>query len=238
MKKFLAALVSLAVLVGLATPAQAVIGGTVSTYGPWAVRMLVNGEPFCTATAVAPNWILGADHCFRGFDDSELSFRVGNLDQRLGREIRPIPGTRRGNPHTDMMLIEVPAMNVPVLRLADPGDDPVGAPVTVYGWGATCGDEGSCQSDVLRQAEMRILPMGDQRCVENHFSVPGGPDICIESVHGVPAGGDSGGPVVLTRPDGVQVLVAVLAYGDRVSLSSGGEIAQQREWIRSVIGEG
>lgn len=39
-----------------AAPASAVIGGSSSTYGPWAVRMLVDGKPECTATAISPEW--------------------------------------------------------------------------------------------------------------------------------------------------------------------------------------
>ncbi len=63
-----------------AVPASAVIGGSRSTYGPWAVRMLVDGKPECTGTAVAREWILSASHCFyeqaEPIADKRISFRV------------------------------------------------------------------------------------------------------------------------------------------------------------------
>lgn len=48
----LTALLLVAGSVMSSAPASAVIGGSKSTYGPWAVRMLVDGEPACTGTAV------------------------------------------------------------------------------------------------------------------------------------------------------------------------------------------
>ncbi len=103
-------------------PASAVIGGSKSTYGPWAVRMLVDGEPACTGTAVARQWILTASHCFyeqaEPVPDKRISFRVGNLDMRRGKTVHPIPRKRVGSAHADMMLIKVDPMNVRTARLS------------------------------------------------------------------------------------------------------------------------
>ncbi|GAA5162446.1 S1 family peptidase [Amycolatopsis dongchuanensis] len=224
-----------------ATPASAVLGGSVSDYGPWAVRMLVDGLPECTGTAISPEWVLSAGHCFfelpdAPFAESRIEFRVGSLDQRDGVVVHPVPGSRMDNPVADMTLIKVPPMAVQPARLSD---DPVqpGQLVREYGWGATCTeDENQCQSDVLKQADLEVLPTGAAECAG--FSVPGGPDFCLRKVSGEPAGGDSGGPVMTSGPRGSEVLVGVLAASDRETMAGAGEISQQREWIRSVTGIG
>ncbi|MFF9480601.1 S1 family peptidase [Streptomyces sp. NPDC014733] len=221
-----------------ATPAAAVIGGTQSTYGPWAVRMLVDGKPECTGTAVAPEWILSASHCFyeqaQPIADRRITFRVGDLDMRKGTTVHPVPGARKGAAAADMMLVRVPKMKIPTAR---PATKPVvpGQLVRQYGWGATCtGDENTCQSPLLKQSDLRVVRPDDPRC--DGFSAPGGSDFCMEKVTGVPAGGDSGGPVMSTAPNGTATLLGVFDTSDRERIAGAGEIAGQLTWIRSVIG--
>lgn len=142
-------------------PASAVIGGSKSTYAPWAVRMLVDGKPECTGTAVAPQWIISASHCFfeqaEPIADKRISFRVGSLDMRKGITVHPVLRGRVGSARADMMLIKVPPMKVRTARLATAGVHP-GQAVRQYGWGATCtGDENTCQSPVLKQSDLRVL---------------------------------------------------------------------------------
>ncbi|MEU3711916.1 S1 family peptidase [Streptomyces catenulae] len=221
------------------TPAAAVIGGSTSTYGPWAVRMLVDGKPECTATAIDPEWIIGASHCFfehaDPIADKRISFRVGNLDMTKGTTVHPVPGGRRGAAEADMMLVKVPPMTIPTARLATSPVKP-GQRVRQYGWGATCtGDENACQSPVLKQSDLRVVRPDDPRC--DGFSVPGGTDFCMEKVTGVPAGGDSGGPVMSIAPNGTETLLGVFDTSDRERIAGAGEISQQLTWIRSVIGK-
>lgn len=218
-------------------PASAVIGGSKSTYGPWAVRMLVDGEPVCTGTAVTREWIISASHCFReggeSIADKRISFRVGDLDMRKGTTVHPLPGTREGSGESDMLLIKVPPMKVRTAPLAT-GPAEVGQEVLQYGWGATCtGDEGSCQSPVLKQSQLKVVPPDDPQC--EGFTVPGGPDFCLEKVSGIPAGGDSGGPVMSIGPRGEETLLGVFNASDREKLARAGGISQQLDWIRSVI---
>ncbi|WP_371539106.1 trypsin-like serine protease [Streptomyces sp. NBC_01023] len=216
-----------------AGPASAVIGGSVSTYGPWAVRMVIDGKPECTGTAITSQWIITASHCFfeqaQPVADSRISFRVGSLDERKGTTVRPVRGSRVGNPKADMMLIKVSPMKVRVARLATAGARP-GQLVRQYGWGATCsGDENTCQSPVLKQSELRVLRSDDPRC--DGYAVPGGTDFCAEKVSGIPAGGDSGGPVMTTGPRGTETLIGVFFGSDRESFAGAGEISQQLKWI-------
>ncbi|MEW2526446.1 trypsin-like serine protease [Streptomyces sp. NPDC047071] len=218
-------------------PAFAVIGGKKSTYGPWAVRMLVDGKPACTGTAVSRQWILTASHCFyeqaQPVADKRISFRVGNLDMRKGKTVRPIPRKRVGSAHADMMLIKVAPMNVPTARLSKVGVRR-GQIVRQYGWGATCTtDESACQSRVLKQSDLKVVRANDPLCAGH--TAPGGPDFCMKKVTGIPAGGDSGGPVMTIGPRGKETLIGVFNGSDREKSAEAGEVSQQLSWIRSVI---
>ncbi|MFF8729397.1 S1 family peptidase [Streptomyces sp. NPDC015171] len=219
-----------------AAPASAVIGGSVSTYGPWAVRMLVDGKPECTGTAVTREWILSASHCFyetaQPIADRRISFRIGNLDYRKGTTVRPLAGKRVGSATSDMMLVKVSPMKVQVPPLDDSGVT-VGQKVRQYGWGATCtDDENSCQSPVLKQSDLRVVRQDDPLCAG--FTAPGGPDFCMKKVSGIPAGGDSGGPVMTIAPHGRERLVGVFNGSDREKSAEAGEVSQQLKWIRDV----
>ncbi|WP_369354702.1 trypsin-like serine protease [Streptomyces sp. cg2] len=219
-----------------ATPASAVIGGAKSTYGPWAVRMLVDGKPACTGTAVTPQWIISASHCFfeqaRPIADKRISFRFGNLDMRKGTTVRPLSGKRVGSAHADMMLVKVPPMRLRTARLATAGVHP-GQVVRQYGWGATCtDDENTCQSPVLKQSDLRVVRSDDPRCAG--YTAPGGSDFCMEKVSGIPAGGDSGGPVMSIAPNGTDTLLGVFDGSDREQIAEAGEVSRQLAWIHSV----
>ncbi|MCX5384465.1 trypsin-like serine protease [Streptomyces sp. NBC_00083] len=218
-------------------PASAVIGGTTSTYAPWAVRILVDGRPTCTGTAVAPRWVISASHCFfeQGMPvaDRRIELRFGSLDERRGTVVRPVAGGRVGATDADMMLIKVAPMKVRTAPLATDGALP-GRTVRQYGWGATCaGDENACQSPVLKEAELRVVRPDDARC--EGYTAPGGSDFCMEKVSGIPAGGDSGGPVMSIAPHGAETLVGVFDGSDREEIAEAGEVSRQRAWIRSVI---
>ncbi|MGA4844280.1 S1 family peptidase [Streptomyces sp. G45] len=218
-------------------PAFAVIGGSKSTYGPWAVRMFVDGKPACTGTAVSRQWILTASHCFyeqaEPVADRRISFRVGNLDVRRGTTVRPIPRKRVGSAHADMMLVKVDPMNVRTARLSKVGVKR-GQTVRQYGWGATCTtDESACQSRYLKQSDLKVVRADDPRCAGH--TAPGGPDFCMKKVTGIPAGGDSGGPVMTIGPRGTETLIGVFNGSDREKSAQAGEVSQQLDWIRSVI---
>ncbi|MDT8913200.1 trypsin-like serine protease [Amycolatopsis sp. PS_44_ISF1] len=232
---FLLPLVALATLAP-APAASAVIGGSVSAHGPWAVRMLVDGKGECTGTAISREWIISASHCFfeqaQDIADSRIEFHVGRLDQRRGTVVHPVAGSRRGSPVADMMLIKVPPMaGVTPAKLPATGPVRPGRAVRQYGWGATCtGDENSCQSDVLKQSSLKVLPADDPRC--DGFG--GGTDFCMISVSGVPAGGDSGGPVMGTGA-AADTLIGVFDTSDRERIAGAGEVSGQLGWIRETI---
>ncbi|MBN9748449.1 trypsin [Amycolatopsis sp. A1MSW2902] len=224
------------IAVAAAAPAAAVIGGSVSHYGPWAVRMLVDGKPECTGTAISREWIISADHCFaeaaQPIADSRIEFRVGNLDQRLGTVVKPVPGSRNNHTLADLLLIKVTPMDVTPAKLPAGGPVRPGETVRQLGWGATCtGDENSCQSNVLKQVDAKVIDPDDPRC--EGMTVSGGTDFCALTTTGVTAGGDSGGPVMSTADR--DTLVGVTSKSDRSSLAADGDVFGQLDWIKKTI---
>lgn len=226
-------------LIAAPSTANAVIRGSGSGYGPWAVRMLVDGKPHCTGTAVSPEWIISASHCFYDkpdapVKDSRITFRVGSLDVRSGRPVHPVHGSRVENPDgADAMLIKVPKMHIPAAKLSKVAVKP-GQRVRVFGWGATCtGDENKCQSNWLKQADLRVMPAKNKRCFG--FGTADGADFCSIRLSGVPAGGDSGGPIMTSAPPGAEKLVGVFSDSDRTKMVGASAISHQLGWIRSVI---
>jgi len=221
---------AVAVPVATTLPAQAIVGGTVATFGPWAVRLYEDGVPTCTGAVVAPQWVITAAHCVR-FDNTDIRLRVGHLDQRLGREIKRIPGRTYFTPAADVALVKIPRVKVQPLPIATTAVR-AGAVMTVQGWGATCEpDESSCQSDLLRQATVRVIDHADPRC----DLLAGTADYCAEKKSGLPVGGDSGAPAI-TRTSKKTVLTGVFTASDRDRTVAIADAAQLRGWITQTIG--
>lgn len=225
--------------IAVPSTAKAVIRGSVSRYGPWAVRMLVDGKPHCTATAVSPEWIISASHCFYDkpdapVKDKQITFRVGSLDERNGTPVHPVHGSRVENPDgADVVLIKVPKMHIPTAKLSKTAVKP-GQRVRVFGWGATCtGDENNCQSNRLKQAVLRVKSAKNKQCAR--FGTVDGTDFCSMRVSGIPAGGDSGAPIMTSAPRGNEKLVGVFTSSDRTKMTGASAISHQHDWIQSVI---
>ncbi|MEW2515847.1 trypsin-like serine protease [Streptomyces sp. NPDC046870] len=219
-----------------AGPASAIQGGTVSKHGPWAVRVYTDGEPSCTGTVVAPEWVITAGHCVR-YDNWDVTFRVGSLDQRHGKVVRRVENGTVFAPGADVALVRVPRLDVEPLAVGTGDSVKVGRGVRSYGWGATCApprDETSCQSNVLKQAQVTIVRHTDPRC----DLLVGTGDFCVQRGTGLPAGGDSGGPATAFDKAGREVLVGVLSASDRTEVASFGDVTRLRSWIKWVVRTG
>ncbi|MFG3015841.1 S1 family peptidase [Streptomyces cinerochromogenes] len=222
-----------AVSLTMAEPASAIQGGTVSKHGPWAVRVYTDGEPSCTGTVIDPRWVITAGHCVR-YDNWDVTFRVGSLDQRRGKVVHRVPNATFFAPGADVALVRVPRVNVEPIKLGRGDRVKVGRGVRSYGWGATCAppkNEASCQSNVLKQAQVKIVPHSDPRC----DLLAGDGDFCVQRGSGLPAGGDSGGPATAFDQAGHEVLVGVLSASDRTDVASFGDVTSLRVWITGVI---
>jgi secreted trypsin-like serine protease len=232
LRKFCALLTFLVSGLAVPQPAWAIQGGSVSTHGPWAVRVYADGDPSCTGTVVAPQWIITASHCVR-YDNWHITFRVGSLDQRHGTVVHRIENATVFTAKADVALVKVPRLKAEPIKLGRSGDVKVGRTVRAYGWGATCSppkSEASCQSDVLKQATMKVVAHSDQRCE----LMVGVDDFCAQRGDGLPAGGDSGGPATARNRAGQEVLVGVLSGSDRESVASFADVTRLRSWIVSV----
>ncbi|GAA3462187.1 trypsin-like serine protease [Saccharothrix longispora] len=224
-----AALLSLltAVPSGAAAPAPDggvtpyIIGGGYASNAPWAARLFSNGRQTCSATIIAPTWILTAKHCVSG---GGLSFRIGSLDQTSGGTVAN--GVQTVNHSSDLSLVRLDrSVSAGYARLGQPGSVTVGQSVQVYGWGATsrCGSEINCQSQYLKVANVTVTG----GCTDAY----GGSAICARRGDGITAGGDSGGPMMAS---GVQVGVA--STSDRQTTTAYTNVTRYRSWIQSVAG--
>ncbi|NUT48289.1 MAG: trypsin-like serine protease [Saccharothrix sp.] len=198
-----------------------IIGGGYAGNAPWAARLFSNGRQTCTATIIAPTWVLTAKHCVSG---GGLSFRVGSLDQTSGGTLAN--GVQTYTHSSDLSLVRLDrSVSATYARLGQPGSVTVGQTVQVYGWGATsqCGSEINCQSQYLKVANV-IVTSG---CTDAY----GGAAICARRGDGITAGGDSGGPMMA---GGVQVGVA--STSDRQTTTAYTNVTRYRSWIQSVAG--
>ncbi|AXK34830.1 serine protease [Streptomyces armeniacus] len=200
---------------------QPIIGGQLAQEGPWAARLFSNGRQTCSATIIAPEWILTARHCVSG---GGLSFRIGSLDQTSGGTMAN--GTQVHTHSSDLALVRLDrSVEATYAQLGDPGSVQNGQNVQVYGWGATsrCSPEINCQSQYLKYANVTVTG----GCTDAY----GGQAICARRGDGITAGGDSGGPMMA---NGVQVGVA--STSDRQTTTAYTNVTAYRSWIQSIAG--
>jgi secreted trypsin-like serine protease len=203
-----------------------IIGGGYATYAPWAARMFYNGQQRCSATIIAPTYILSAQHCVSGLTASGLTFRIGSLDQFSGGTVA------RGVSYTthsvaDLAIIRIDrSVAATYSPLGTTSNVWVGQTVQVYGWGATCTGqpEINCQSQRLKVANVIVTSV---TCSDYR----GGIAVCARYGNGIPAGGDSGGPMMAS---GRQVGVA--STSDRATRTAYTNITRYRSWIQSIAG--
>jgi secreted trypsin-like serine protease len=208
---------------GGATPM--IIGGGNASNAPWAARLFVNGQQNCTATIIAPTYILTAKHCVSN-TTAQYTFRIGSLDQTSGGTMATGAAiTRHGT--ADIAIVRLStSVAATYSPLGTASNVAVNQTVQVYGWGATCTGqpEINCQSRTLKVADVRVTSV-------NCRDFSGGVAVCAQRGNGITAGGDSGGPMFAS---GRQVGVA--STSDRATRTAYTNITQYRSWISSVAG--
>jgi secreted trypsin-like serine protease len=207
---------------GNATPM--IIGGGTASNAPWAARLFVNGQQNCSATIIAPTYILTARHCVSG--GGTYTFRIGSLDQTSGGTMATGVAITRHS-RADLAIVRLDRnVSATYSPLGTSSNVAVNNTVQVYGWGATCTGqpEINCQSRYLKVADVRVTSV---RCSD----YTGGIAICASRINGITAGGDSGGPMFA---NGRQVGVA--STSNRVNSTAYTNITQYRSWIQSVAG--
>jgi secreted trypsin-like serine protease len=225
------ALVGMAPAVSAAPPPEPdpgvtpmIIDGRLAQSGPWAARLFINGRQTCSATIIAPQFVLTARHCISG--PAGASFRIGSLDQLSGGTVANAVAVTR-NPSADLAIVRLNrSVQATYSPLGTTANVAVGQTVQVYGWGATCRNqpEINCQSRFLKVANVRVTST-------NGRDAFGGIAVSAQRVDGITAGGDSGGPMF-----GAGRQVGVASTSDRATRTNYTNITRYRTWIRSVAG--
>lgn len=201
-----------------------IIDGRLATSGPWAARLFVNGRQTCSATIIAPTFILTARHCVNSA--SGVTFRIGSLDQTSGGTLANAVAVTR-NPSADLAIVRLDrSVQATYSPLGTTANVATGQTVQVYGWGATCTGqpEINCQSRLLKVANVAVTSI-------NGRDAFGGIAVSARRVDGITAGGDSGGPMF-----GAGRQVGVASTSDRATRTNYTNITRYRTWIRSVAG--
>ncbi|OLF18870.1 S1 family peptidase [Actinophytocola xanthii] len=206
----------------------AIIDGSFAQNAPWAARLFVNGQENCSATIIAPTWVLTAQHCVSG---GTVSFNIGNLDQTQGESATAV--AIHNHPSADIALAQLDhAVSATYSPLGTASAVGVGQTVQVYGWGATCTDqpEINCQSQFLKVANVSVSATDCSDWL-------GGVAVCANRIDGITAGGDSGGPMFATSPvDGGYYQVGVASTSDRLTFTAYTNITVYRDWIAGIAG--
>ncbi|GGJ78456.1 serine protease [Pilimelia anulata] len=204
-----------------------IVNGKATESAPWAVQFYrgngSTGSPVCSASLVAADWVLVADHCLTYQHTGRVfSVRIGSL--RRGEGTLYQVETFKSKYDVTLMKLASAVPNAPVARVADAAPA-TGAQVEIYGWGRTCPVDQQCDpSPVLKQATVRVS--GSTK------DVKGGPAFQLTSVTGNASKGDSGGPA---RYNDLIVGVASTATST-TSQYSNVTAAATREWIKSTAG--
>jgi hypothetical protein len=185
-----------------------------------AARMFAGGQEICSATIIAPDWILT-----QGADGQPISFHVGDLDQTKGTTVNAT--SVHESPDADISLVQIDQqVQTEYAPLGTESDVKVGDQAQVFGWGATCTDkpEIECQSQLLKVATVNVTSVD---CPDGAAGV----SVCADRGDGITAGGDSGGPMYA---NGKQVGVA--STSDRQSYTAYINITKYRDWISGTAG--
>ncbi|RJQ66825.1 hypothetical protein D5S17_34080 [Pseudonocardiaceae bacterium YIM PH 21723] len=215
LKRLLPAVLALTAL-AMATPAQA--EGRHDTYGPVA-RMLVDGEGRCTATLIAPEWILTSNMCIPGTGLSGMTFAIGSHRTSTANAVS-VSHSRQA----DLALIKLDrAVGNPVAKLASSTPE-VGSTVRTYSWSHACetGTEPTHRTTTPKAVDHSYDYLGS-----DYFS---GPAMNLTAKTGEITCGDYGSPTV---HDGEQVGVISLSDGKWTIATL---VADQRPWIQEIAG--
>ncbi|MET8579020.1 trypsin-like serine protease [Streptomyces sp. NPDC005012] len=213
-----------------AAPANAIVEGAVAGHLRGAAQLYVYGQYTCSASLIAPTWIMTAKHCItNNGNPAPRDFYVNLGDRTLGgtssgQRIRVKGYTGYALADLALMELEAPARNNEwITEIVGEGLWPaVNTELAVSGWGATAVG-GDIPAPQLKVCTVKVLDRVDV----NTFSGFG--------INGFPLTGDSGGPV----SDARHVQVGVTARVD-VQARIGYFVAigetDTRRWIRSKTG--
>lgn len=224
-----------------ATGARAIVNGAPASdarydadFG-WAVALVDPGSGgVCSAELISPTWVLTAGHC----TSSGLEVRLGNADRTRGTAL-PIaealqhPGYDGKTGEFDVGLIRLQSpVSVTPVRVATRKEAASllrpDALAVIAGWGKRAVTLPFSERLVVSDVELRSLTWDKTRF--RYFDAASGP-----------CGGDSGGPLLLSRPDGTRVLAGIASGVEGNLCAQGGgfgiyvNIAEVRDFIEAHV---
>lgn len=259
MNRLRACLAALALSAVLAPNAQAIVGGTDVPAGqrPYVAYIEIDRAFACTGTLVTPTTVVTAGHCGSltgqvatpiGQPGQLIELWLGSNKPRQGEQ----PGVKSVTVHPDYFFANGSSNDVSLLELARPSSQPPvkiagrgeeglwapGTLATIAGFGVTSEDDDTAP-ETMQQANVPITT--DAYC---GGAYPGDFDPASDVCAGYPEGGvdscygDSGGPLLVSAPDGGVRLAGDTSRGEGCAQKGKpgiyGRVAGEklREWIR------
>lgn len=164
-----------------------IIAGSTADFSkvPFATQQYVNGRFNCSASIIAPTWVLLAKHCVEGKSASQMSLRVGSASLGGGTSIaaKSVSSWSQG----DVALIELKTAYQGSYAPLGASNPSAGNPGDIYGWGAQ--GSGTSSPSKLKTASVTINGLDS-----SHWP---GPAISQKGNSGQAYYGDSGGPLIV-----------------------------------------
>jgi secreted trypsin-like serine protease len=196
-------------LLAVSAPASAIVNGTPPTQArfdrefPWAVALQYpDSDGVCTGEIIAPRWVLTAAHC----TSAGVEVRSGQVDRGAAAPARasevfthPAYDAKSGRNDVGLIHLQVALASRPVPLMTRAESAALlreGARAVIAGWGRRSASMPFSDRLIVSDVELRSLRREDGRIA--YFDPASGP-----------CGGDSGGPMLLARPDGTWVLAGV-----------------------------
>lgn len=230
-----------ALTAALAPSASAIIGGHDSTERfPFMVSVQQDGQHYCGASLIKPDWIVTAGHCAVNVEPEQLSVRIGDQDRTKGEEAKVVEFATHPDfsyePFRDdvaVMKLDHPVRAQPVEIAPESG--PIGTATRILGWGMTCEDGSECPEPPIRLQELDTELVPDERCSENYDRDN---ELCTDSPteNAQACILDSGGPQLKGRSGHWQLIGATSRDGDADPTCATGpgiytDLTAHRDWI-------
>jgi trypsin len=226
MRRLFAVLIStltLGLLVVVAPPSHAIVGGSTVPNGAYSFMASVqdDGFHFCGGSVIADQWVLTAAHCVPDENANGLTVRVGSNNNTSGGTVITVDQVHvhdafDGTYHDAALLhlaSAVPA-SIAKITLAGAANDNLeadGVPVTVAGWGdMNPVTMGLLAGPTLMEAALNVV--SDANCYGDTTGTAALTTVCAEALLKDSCQGDSGGP--LFWKSGTQrIQIGIVSHG-------------------------
>ncbi|MFD8571186.1 S1 family peptidase [Streptomyces sp. NPDC059639] len=237
---------AIALTVAAAPSASAIIGGHDAT-SPYSFMVSVqkDGQHYCGASLIRPDWIVTAGHCTVNVKREQLSVRVGDHDRKKGETAKVTKVVAHPDFSYEPFRDDVAVMKLDHPVQAKPIELAAAAPRTgdrtrILGWGMTCEDGSECPDPPARLQELDTELVADDRCGENYDPAN---ELCTDSPteNAQACILDSGGPQITGRPGRWELIGATSRDGDADPKCATGpgiytDLTAHRGWIERTVG--